>query len=56
MKVERLGDVLRIELVGPELRLLRRALRIAATYALDVKLVSYGPPAPEIVEIAREFG
>ena len=34
---------------------LRRALRIAGTYALDVKLVSYGSPAPEIVEIAAEF-
>ena len=35
---------------------LRRALQTAASYALDVKLVSYGPPAPEIVEIAAEFG
>jgi hypothetical protein len=34
---------------------LHRALRIAATSALDVKLVSYGPPTPEIVEIAGEY-
>jgi hypothetical protein len=35
---------------------LRRALRIAAAYALDVKLVTYGPPAPKILAIAEEFG
>ena len=30
MKVERSGDVVRVELVGPELRLLRRALERAS--------------------------
>jgi hypothetical protein len=30
MKIERSGDVLRVELVGPELRLLRRALERAS--------------------------
>jgi hypothetical protein len=30
MKIERDGDVVRIELVGPELRLLRRALERAS--------------------------
>jgi hypothetical protein len=30
MKIEREGDVVRVELVGPELRLLRRALERAS--------------------------
>ena len=30
MKVERSGDVVRVELMGPELRLLRRALERAS--------------------------
>ena len=30
MKIERSGDIVRVELVGPELRLLRRALERAS--------------------------
>ncbi len=32
-----------------------RALRLAADFALDVRLVSYGPPSPELLQLADGF-
>jgi hypothetical protein len=34
---------------------MRRALQLMTTFELDVRLVSYGTPSKEIVEIADEF-
>ena len=35
---------------------MRRALRLASNFDLDVRLVSYGPPSPGLLDIARAFG
>jgi hypothetical protein len=35
---------------------MRRSLRMAAGFDLDVRLVSYGPPSPELLKIAQSFG
>ncbi|MBS0512917.1 MAG: hypothetical protein JSR42_17255 [Proteobacteria bacterium] len=35
---------------------MRRSLRLAAGFDLDVRLVSYGPPSPGLLEIAQAFG
>lgn len=34
---------------------IRRALMMTSSFGLDVRLVSYGPPPPEILQIAAEF-
>jgi len=34
---------------------IRRSLKILADFDLDVRLVSYGPPSPEIIQIANDF-
>lgn len=35
---------------------MRRALRLASVFDLDVRLVSYGPPSTGMLDIARAFG
>ena len=35
---------------------MRRALEMVSGFALDVRLVSYGPPSRVILQMARDFG
>ncbi len=35
---------------------MRRALQLASGFELDVRLVSYGAPSREMMELAKEFG
>jgi hypothetical protein len=34
---------------------MRRSLRLSAEFGLDVRMVSYGAPSPEMLELAREY-
>ena len=38
------------------IRALRRALKLASQFAVDVKIVSYGAPSNQIVALAKDFG
>jgi hypothetical protein len=34
---------------------IRRAIKLAVGFSLDVRIVSYGPPSDEIRQLAEEF-